>query len=331
MKQHKEETVLGKILASDAAELLGLTVQAIHKQLKSKNLPHSLSQKRTYFGHEASKEIFGLSFKKKTVCFQIVKGGTGKTTIAHAVAICANTLGARVLCIDLDAQGNLTEAFCINANGRPVMMDIINGNSTIEECLVNVAEGLDLLPSSIENVMIDSKLMVSRVRLDAIYKDMIAGVKNNYDFIIIDCPPMLGHSVTAAALAADIVVSPLNPDKFSEAGYKIIEEELGKINQSFKTDIKLKFFINKFDARTVLSNQTVQALLQDDQIKEKAYTAAVRQDQQLPNSIAQGTSVFEWTQSTNAREDIFDLTKEMLEIEIHPRKISIKNFEKELV
>jgi chromosome partitioning protein len=324
--------VLGKILASEAAELLGVTVQAIHKQLKSKNLPYSLSQKRTYFGHEASKEVFGLSFKKKTVCFQIVKGGTGKTTIAHAIALCANTLGARVLCIDLDAQGNLTEAFCVDSTNLPVMMDIINNNvSSVNECIVNVAEGLDLIPSNIENVMLDSKLMLSRAPLDGVYKDIIMPLKDNYDFIIIDCPPMLGHSVTAAALASDLIVSPLNPDKFSEAGYRIIEDELVKINKAHKTNIKLKFFINKFDGRTILSNQTVQALLQDEKVKEKAFNAAIRQDQQLPNSIAQGSSVFQWIQPTNAREDIFDLTKEMLDIEILPRKTTVKHTEKETI
>ncbi len=79
-----------KITAAEAANQLKITLQALHKQLKVKNLSFEKSQNRVFFGHETARKLFKLDFKKKIVAFQIVKGGTGKTSIAHAVSIKAN-------------------------------------------------------------------------------------------------------------------------------------------------------------------------------------------------------------------------------------------------
>ena len=104
-----------KITASEAANFLGVTLQSVHKQLKQKKLISFKNQNRIYFGHETAKELFKINFEKKTISFQIVKGGTGKTSITHAFALRAHLYGARVLCIDIDQQGHLSQAFNVDA------------------------------------------------------------------------------------------------------------------------------------------------------------------------------------------------------------------------
>src|SRR5215204_1050910 len=115
-----------KILATDIAAFLNITVQAIHNQLKRKKLPFKKSRNRVYFEHSTARELLKLNLKPQVITFQIVKGGTGKTAICHSVAVRASLYGAKTLCIDLDQQGNLTTAFRVIAEKTPIMVEIIN-------------------------------------------------------------------------------------------------------------------------------------------------------------------------------------------------------------
>ena len=117
-----------RITAVDAAKLKNVTTQAIHKELKSKGLKSYKNNNRVYFGHDTARSIFNHKLKQSVISFQIVKGGTGKTSMTHSFAIRANLYGARVLCIDLDQQGNLSQAFGVNCENSPVMVDIIDDN-----------------------------------------------------------------------------------------------------------------------------------------------------------------------------------------------------------
>jgi chromosome partitioning protein len=210
-----------KMLASDIAAFLNITVQGIHNQLKRKNLTFNKSCNRVFFGYETSKSILNLKINPLVAAFQIVKGGTGKTAICHSVAVRASLYGVKTLCIDLDQQGNLTTAFRIKADQTPIMVEIINQKLPIKEGIVPVCAGLDLMPSRIENALLDNNIMLKRLPLDRIYREVIQPLKKEYDLILIDCPPALGSSVTAAALAVDVIISPVTPSEFSLSGLQI--------------------------------------------------------------------------------------------------------------
>lgn len=97
-----------KMTAKEAAEFLGISARQVFKRLLAAELPYSKVNGAVCFGYPTARQLFRLSLKPKAISFQIVKGGTGKTSLACAVAIRANLYGLRVLCIDLDQQGNLT-------------------------------------------------------------------------------------------------------------------------------------------------------------------------------------------------------------------------------
>lgn len=308
-------TLYAKMTTIDAANYLGVTPQAVHKNLKVKNLPSFKSQNRVYFGHETSRELLGIDFQKKIVAFQVVKGGTGKTSLAHSFSIRANLYGCRVLCIDLDQQGNLTHAFSVDANNIPVMIDVLKGSSKISEAIVNISPGLDLLPSRIENAILDNFIMLEKYSLDKVYGDIIKEIIDNYDLIVIDCPPALGQSVAAAALASDLIISPLTPEQFSLSGMKVTYEEIENLNRKFGKDIDVRIVLNKFDSRTALSNEVLRSIINNDIFKNKLLKSIIRSSQDFPNVIYVGTNIFNNLKTTPAKEDIDLLTREILGLE----------------
>ena len=306
-----------KMLAIDAANFLDVSVQYVHKLLKAKKLSFEKKQNRVYFQYETSQQVFNLKVVPKIISIQIVKGGTGKTSLAHSIAIRANLYGIKVLCIDLDQQGNLTQAFRVNPEKIPIMVDIINNNMPIETGIVTITDGLELIPSRIENAVLDSVLMLKRLPLDRVYKEKVDHLKlaRNYDLILIDCPPALGQSVAAASLSSDYIISPVTPEKFSLSGLKVTSQEIESIEQTYKKDIPLKIILNKFDSRTILSHETLSSLIKHDLFGPKLFKTYIRTSQEFPNAIAQGTSIFDQTKNNSAKEDIDLLTREILGIE----------------
>jgi chromosome partitioning protein len=309
------ENLYAKMTAADTSNFLGVNLQTIHKQIKSKNLEAFKSQNRVFFGFDVSKNIFGLQFKKKIISFQIVKGGTGKTSIAHSFAIRANLYGARVLCIDLDQQANLTQAFSVDSSERPVMIDVLKGGAAFKEAIVPISPGLDLFPSRIENAVLDNVLMVDRQPLDRVYTDLIKLVIDDYDVIVIDCPPALGHSVAAATLSSDLVISPVTPEQFGLSGVKITYDEIQSLNKKNNKNVQMKILLNKFDSRTALSNEVLKTLLNDVKFKDLICNSVVRVSQDFPNAIFSGTNIFSNLRNTSSKEDIDLLVREILELD----------------
>lgn len=303
-----------KFTAVDAAMFLDVSIQFIHKQLKQKNLYFQKNQNRVNFGHATSRSLFNLKFIPKIIAFQIVKGGTGKTSLAAAVAIRANLYGARILCIDLDQQGNLTQTLQVNAEELPVMVDVLEGGINLKDTIVNVSEGLDLIPSRIENAIIDNVIMLKRYPLDRVYKDQFIELKKNYDLIIVDCPPALGQSVAAVALAADTIIAPVTPEEFSLSGLKISFQEVSNLEKNYGTNIPFKLLLNKFDSRTSLSHEILSTLIRHPIYGDKLFKAYVRASQEFPNSISNNETIFDNMKASTAKEDIDLLTREILEI-----------------
>ncbi len=303
-----------KMLVTEAADALGITSQALHNQLKRKKLTYSKSKNRVYFTHTTSRKLLELEFKPQIISFQIVKGGTGKTTLCLSFGIRASLYGARTLLIDLDQQGNLTKACKIKAHDKPVMIEIINQEIPIREGIVSVFDGLDILPSRIENTLLDSNLMLKRLPLDRIFKEMLHPLKKDYDLILIDCPPALGSSVTAASLASDKVISPVTPSEFSLEGLEITSTEISNIEKNFKTNISVYPVLNEFDARNSLSHDILRFLMTNAKYGDKFMRTVIKKCQEFENAVANRVSIFDTLNSNTAKEDIDLFTRELLQI-----------------
>lgn len=301
---------------ADVAEFLGISMQAVHKQLKSKNINCEKIGNKTFLTYESAKELFNFKFKRKKIAVQIVKGGTGKTTTINNIGSCINTYGAKVLLIDADPQGNLTDANGVDAEEYPVLIDILKGNAKIEDCIVNISSGLDLLPSRIENVILDNEIVNLRLPLEKLYSNILRSVEKNYDFILIDCPPTMGQAVTAASLFADIILAPLNPDKFSAKGLKILKQEVDTLNNHFHKQIEYKVFLNKFSGKTILSDKAIVSLISDPELEGKVLSTTVQYAQEIPNITDDNKNAFSNLKKSLVREDFDRLTRELLNINV---------------
>ena len=309
-----------KMPVTHVAELLGVSIQAIHKQLKSLGVTCPKTGNKSYFTHDIAKKYFKYHFDFKRIVFQIVKGGTGKTTAIHNISCAASLYGAKILTIDLDPQGNLTDAFNVNAEEAPVMIDIVEERAKIQDSIISVTEGIDLIPSRIENVMLDSKLALSRAPLHKVFNNLLGKIEKNYDFVFIDCPPMIGHSVTAASLYADIILIPLNPDRFSTKGLQILKNEIYNIKAQYQTEINYKVFLNKFSGNTILSDKAIQTIFHHEGELENTLNTAIRQSQEIPNAIDQNVNLFSSTRKSMSRDDFDLITRELLEIDLRKGK-----------
>ncbi|MCS5712853.1 MAG: AAA family ATPase [Candidatus Babeliales bacterium] len=310
-----------KMSINKAAEFLGISVQAVHRKLKAKNLVCSKIGNKAFITHEIARPLFELKFKSKIVAGQIVKGGTGKTTAIDNIACCANAFGAKVLLIDIDPQGNLTDAHDVDADELPVLVDFIEQGIKVSNGIVNISPGLDLVASRIENVVLDNILMLKKMNLEKVFHNIFKSVIKDYDFIFIDCPPTMGASVTAATLFCDTILAPLNPDKFSAKGLKILKSEVKNIDDQYDKDIPYKVFLNKFSGNTILSDKAIATIIADPDMEGRALQTAVRYGQEIPNATDASKSLFSSLKKSTLRDDFEALTMELLEIK-SPRSSS---------
>ena len=216
--------------------------------------------------------------------------------------------------IDTDPQGNLTDANGIDAEKYPVLIDVLKGEASIEDCIISLSNGLDLISSRIENVILDNEIVSKRLPLDKLYNNLLNNIEENYDFIFIDCPPTMGQAVTAASLYADTILVPLNPDKFSAKGLKILKQEVYSLNKSFHKNIIYRVYLNKFSGKTILSDKAVMSLISDPELEGKVLSTTIQFAQEIPNSTDENKNSFSSLKKSLVRSDFDSLTRELLEI-----------------
>lgn len=304
-----------KILASEAADILNISLQGVHKQLKTKKLEYSKLRNRIYFGHTASIEMFK-SFKSscKTMVFLLVKGGVGKSTLCRETAIRSTLLGKKVLIIELDHQGNLTKSFNIDASKYPVLIDLLeNPELDIKKSIANAAPGLDIITSRYDNSVLDNFIMLKGIPLYKILKNKILKLKKDYDVIYIDCPPSLGQVVTAAVLCADLLILPTTPCDFSDSGIDITVREITKITSNYDIDtIPIKIVLNQFDNRERDSRDTYIRLIKDQTYGKMMLDCYIRKCKDIEKYRRVNSTIFETTTSNYGREDLDIFSREIL-------------------
>ncbi len=306
-----------KMTAADAAVFLNQTVQNVHRLIKLKQLDSKKSSNRVFFGHESARKLFNLKFleEQKVISVQIVKGGPGKTSITKNLAIRAALYGARVLAIDLDQQGNLTNDLVVNAENSPIIIDLITDSEIItKDAIIPVFPGLDLIPSRLENSALDNILTIEHHPLDRVLKSIIDPLRASYDLILIDCPPALSASVAASALASDLVICPVAPEKYCLDGLKMSHAELLNLEKKFKRKIPFRIVMNKFDNRTLLSSEILEILHKSPVYGPKLYRTFIRSSQEFSNSTAKRESLFDALRISPGQEDIDALCREILEL-----------------
>jgi len=300
------------------AEILEVTPQSIHQKMKRKKIQCPRNGKYSYIDYETSRKYFDLTFQKKKVATHIVKGGAGKSTTAHQVSSCLNALGAKVLVIDCDHQANTTTYFGLQASpDSPVLIDLLENDYTADEGLINICDGLDIFPSRMSNVMVDSHIITNqKILKDKLFEKKFKIIENDYDFIILDCPPALNHLVTSIYLYVDFILAPMMPNRGSMEALDIALKEQNTYLADYGINIDIKFFLNKINQSKRLSNEVVGQLLTDERIKGKLFETYIIENAEIENLEFVGKSVFNNLKKLQSRNDFINLTLEAFNINL---------------
>ncbi len=253
----------------------------------------------------------GYQYPHQVISFQMLKGGVAKTTSALNFGLRAAMYGARVLFIDLDQQANLTYALGVEAENKPIWVDIIEKKATAEQATVSIDEGIDLIPSSLNNSVLDRVLLNSNRNWAQAVKGPLNEVKAFYDLVIIDTAPNLSAINTAVTCASNLVVLPINPDKFSLLGLNKHLEDLQDLRQEFDLQFEKKILFTRFDARESASHEIYSHC--SEKFEDFLLKSYIRTSSEIKNTIRSSRTIF--TTKSNAKADYDLVTRELLKLQ----------------
>lgn len=261
----------------------------------------------------------------KIVSFIIPKGGCGKTTTATNLAAYISTQGYRVLAVDMDPQGNLTQHLGYDTeNLAGTLSDLFLKKKKIEEVLLERDEKLHLLPNNFE-IIKHIKEMEGVYTPYYLLRDTLFPIKNNYDFIIVDCPPSLGFfSINALAASTDIMLV-VSPEFFPLKSIKPLYFEYQEIREKLNLSLNLKgVLITMADMRLRHARDVVEII--KNNFKEKLYAAYIRNNVALKEAASVGMSIFEYDKNSAGAIDYTIFAEEFLR-DFAPAKAKKKYYE----
>jgi len=185
----------------------------------------------------------------RTIAFINNKGGVGKTTSCLNIGVALSLLGKKVLLVDIDPQGNLSDAF-ININQvQHTIKDLLEGTITdINQVLkVQVKNNIDLLPSNSLLNGTEEKLL-NQMSRETILKRILAPIKSNYDYVLIDCPPSLNLLVLNSLTASSEAIIPIATEYHALTGTNTILQTIQQVKMLLNDNLRLSgVFITKYD------------------------------------------------------------------------------------
>lgn len=250
----------------------------------------------------------GYKYPHKVISIQMLKGGVAKTTSVLNMGLRAAMYGARVLFVDLDQQANLSFALGVEDESLPVWVDIVEKKKSIDECVRFIEPHVDLIPSSLNNSVLDRVLLNSNRNWSLAVKAPLEKIKHRYDLILIDTAPALSATNTAVTVASDEVILPVNPDKFAFMGLQKNLSELEDIRSDFSLGFSRKVLFTKFDGREKFSHELLQKCIES--FEDSLMKGYIRTSAEVKNTVRSGKSLYAGKSPIKADYDF--VTREML-------------------
>ena len=248
----------------------------------------------------------------RTIAFINNKGGVGKTTSCLNVGVALSLFNKKVLLVDIDPQGNLSDSF-ININSlQYTIKDLLEGNITDINQVIKkqVKKNIDLLPSNNLLNGTEEKLL-NKMSRETILKRLLEPLKSSYDYILIDCPPSLNLLVLNSLTAIEEAIIPISPEYHALTGTKTIINTIGQVRELLNNKLRLTgVFITKYDDRTNNDREIKDSIKEN--FKGVCYNTIIRTNVKIKDATNLHKSVIELDPECNGAKDYIELAKEII-------------------
>ena len=240
------------------------------------------------------------------------KGGVGKTTTVINLSASLAELGKKVLTIDMDPQGNTSSGLGLDKdNLEMTVYQLMIGECELTECrYASVVDGVDVLPATVHLAGAEVEL-IGIPKSQYILKNGIAGVRDEYDYVLIDCPPSLNLLTINAMTAADAVLVPIQCEYYALEGLSQLLYTIGLVQKRLNPKLEIEGVVfTMYDARTNLSMQVVENVKEN--LRQNIYKTIIPRNVRLAEAPSHGLPINLYDSRSAGAEAYRQLAKEVV-------------------
>ena len=250
----------------------------------------------------------------KIIAIANQKGGVGKTTTAINLAASLAVLDHKVLVIDADPQANTTSGlnFSPDSDEKRTVYEVMEGKISAEDALIQTEiANLHMIPSHINLVGVEIEMLDVPER-ESVLRNALAPIRDNYDFILIDCSPSLGLVTVNCLTAADSVIIPVQPEFFALEGLGKLLQTIRLVQEGVNPNLTIEgFLVTMFDGRTRVHSQVVGELR--EHFDDMVFRTIIQRNIRLSEAPSHGKPIILYDIMSTGAGNYLNLAKEVLE------------------